>query len=160
MKRKKTPKKQNKEGLIPKIPFTTQEIETLARGMASNDLQSKIMNYSKSSSYQFLSQLTVDRIKTPIPGTKLTKKEMQLFNEYVKYRSSMQYKIFQFINNLIMDYNHKLSMINQKEDAEEYETEEDAEDEDPITEAINKYTSSKKRVTDFGKYGDRTPGVA
>jgi hypothetical protein len=110
-------KKQSKNKLIPRVPFTIEEVNALLESKGQDkSLQEKLLDYSRSSEYKFLSNLTLDRIPKPLPGVKLTRKELELFNKYCKYTSSMDYHIFQYIHAMILDYNTNLRIATIKED--------------------------------------------
>lgn len=108
-------RKQSNKKLIPSLPFSREEINHYT----GPQLQDKLMSYSRTKDYQFLCNLINNNIKTPLPNTKLTKKEMQLFNEYVKFRSSMEYEVFLVVQQLIEEYQIRLGSYNRMEDTTE-----------------------------------------
>lgn len=80
-------KKQSKNKLIPKVPWTIEEVNALLESKGQDkSLQEKLLDYSRSSEYKFLSELTLDRIPKPLPGVKLTRKELELLMNIVGTR--------------------------------------------------------------------------
>jgi hypothetical protein len=71
--------------LIPKLPFTNVELSLLINRKEGKELASKLTEFRGSNTYKFLRKLDISRLKVADSVTKLTKKEQQLFNEYVAF---------------------------------------------------------------------------